>query len=98
MRFYVRGRRQPPAIIIVALIVWQARGIDDARARRAICLANVPGFAVGSLVARRGSLAGVAGSLGWPVVVLYAFFALAYAYFLWPDRAERRTTQAARPN
>jgi hypothetical protein len=69
------------ALIHVGLLVWLARHITDALGRGAIVLSGLVGMVIGFLIALNGQMNGLANALGWSTVVIYALFALGFAYF-----------------
>jgi hypothetical protein len=69
------------ALINVGLIAWFARNIVDSLGRRSIVLAGLIGDVVGFFVALQGQMNGVANALGWSTVLIYASFAIGFAYF-----------------
>ena len=69
------------ALIQIGLLVWLARHIIDSLARGAIVLSGLIGAVIGFLVALNGQMHAVANALGWSTVVIYALFALGFAYF-----------------
>lgn len=69
------------ALINVGLIAWFARNIVDSLGRRSIVLAGLIGDVVGFFVALQGQMNGVANALGWSTVLIYALFAIGFAYF-----------------
>jgi hypothetical protein len=69
------------ALINVGLLVWLARSITDALGRRAILLSGLIATTIGFLVALQGQLNGIINGLGWSTVIIYAAFAIGFAYF-----------------
>jgi hypothetical protein len=69
------------ALINVGLIVWLARNIVDPLGRRSIVLAGLIGDVVGFFVALQGQMTGGVNALGWSTVLIYALFAIGFAYF-----------------
>jgi hypothetical protein len=69
------------ALIQVGILLWLARNIVDTLGRRAIVLSGLIGTAIGFLVSVQGQMNGLANALGWSTVVIYALFAIAFAYF-----------------
>jgi len=69
------------ALIELGVLVWIAREIVDPLGRRAIVLAGLIGNTAGFLVALTGQLNGAVNALGWSTVLIYALFAVGFAYF-----------------
>lgn len=68
------------------IIVWAARGVTDAVARRAIALGAVASWGLGIPVSVVAQLAGHANALGWTTPALQVAFTLAWAYVLLEGR------------
>lgn len=81
------------ALINLGLLVWLARNTVDSQARAAIVLAGLVGDLIGFAVALRGQLEGLVNALGWSTVVIYALFAIGFAYFQF---APQRSTESAK--
>jgi len=64
------------------LVTWFARKAAASEARKAIILGLCVYDAIGFLVTLIATITGVLNPLGWLVVVLYLFFAVAFGYFL----------------
>lgn len=58
-----------------------ARDESASSARSAITLSILISSAVGLIVSIGGTLSGTMNALGWSAVVIYGFFAIAFAYF-----------------
>ncbi len=69
------------ALLNVGLLVWFARNVVDPLARRAIVVAGLVADFIGFIVALEAQMQGVANALGWSTVLIYALFALGFAYF-----------------
>jgi hypothetical protein len=69
------------ALINLGLLVWLARNVIDPLARQAIVLAGLVADVIGFIIALEGQMHGVVNALGWSTVVIYALFALGFAYF-----------------
>jgi hypothetical protein len=67
--------------IAIVTITWFARNVEDQKAQRAIILALTITYLIGIIISISGIISGVM-TKGWPVVGIYLFFALGYAYFL----------------
>ncbi|MGA9399210.1 MAG: hypothetical protein WBV22_13250 [Anaerolineaceae bacterium] len=63
------------------LVTWFARKAAASEARKAIILGLCVYDAIGFIVTLIATIAGVLNPLGWLVVVLYLFFAVAFGYF-----------------
>jgi hypothetical protein len=68
------------ALVGFGVISWFARSAAPSEAVRAIVLGFCIDSFVGCVVALQGQLAGTVNALGWSTVVLYGFFAVAYAF------------------
>ena len=69
------------ALINLGLLLWFARNTVDSQARKAIVLAGLVGDLVGLVAALQGQLRSLANALGWSTVLIYALFAIGFAYF-----------------
>jgi hypothetical protein len=69
------------ALIQIGVLVWRARNVVDSLGRGAIVLSGLIGMVVAFAVALHGQMNGVANALGWSTVVIYALFAIGFAYF-----------------
>ncbi len=65
-----------------------ARDESASGARNAIALSILISSAVGLIVSIGGTLSGTMNALGWSAVVIYGFFAIAFAYFQFIGPAE----------
>ncbi len=63
------------------LVTWFARNATASTARKAIILGLCVYDAIGFLVTLIATITGVLNPLGWLVVILYLFFAVAFGYF-----------------
>jgi lipoprotein signal peptidase len=63
------------------LLTLLARDITDSNARSAINYSLISSGAVGMIIAIGGTVSHTMNALGWSAVVIYAFFAIAFAYF-----------------
>lgn len=63
------------------LVTWFARKAPASEARKAIILGLCVYDAIGFIVTLIATIAGVLNPLGWLVVALYLFFAVAFGYF-----------------
>jgi hypothetical protein len=64
-----------------AILSWLVRNAGDSELRRAILLAFFVHWAVGFIVALIGQIAGAMNLLGWNLVAICLFLALAFGYF-----------------
>lgn len=67
--------------LVIALLAWFSRNVNDPKAKRAIVLAFLITYVTGTIVSLLGTLAGTM-KIGWAVVGLYLLFAMAYTYML----------------
>lgn len=63
------------------MVAWFGRNAEDSTARRAVILGLCVYDAIGALVTLAAVLDGSLNALGWAVVVLYTFFAVAFGFF-----------------
>jgi hypothetical protein len=75
------GREYGAALIGTLLLTWYARNASDSRARRAIVLDLFIYDGIGAVVTLIAQLNGLFNALGWAVVALYFFLAIAFGYF-----------------
>jgi nitrate reductase gamma subunit len=68
-------------LVVGGLITLLARDVTDAKARTAINTGNMVAGVLGIVVALNGTLTGVFGWFGWVILAVYAFVAVAFAYF-----------------
>lgn len=68
------------------MLTWFARNSGESDARWAMILALCVYDAVGVLVTILAILSGAVNQMGWLVVLLYLFFAVAFGYFLVPKK------------
>ncbi len=67
--------------IAIVTVTWFARNVEDQKAQRAIILALLITNIIGVIISVSGIISGVM-TRGLPVVGIYLFFTLGYAYFL----------------
>jgi hypothetical protein len=71
------------ALVVPGVLSWFAGGMEDSSARRSVAISfllfDVIGFGVSFFV---GMLPKVMSAAGWIIVVLFLFFTLGYAFFL----------------
>ena len=80
------AREYGAALIGTMLLTWFARKEAQSNARWAITLDLCVYDAIGLVVTLLALSAGVLGPLGWLAVAIYLFFALAFGYYLLPQR------------
>ena len=68
------------------MLTWFARNAIESDARRAIVLGLCLYDAVGFVITLVAQSAGVLGPMGWFAAAIYLFFAIAFGYFLLPQR------------
>ncbi len=67
--------------LVIALLAWFSRNVEDAKAQKAIILAFLITYILGVMVSLFGTLAGTM-TIGWAVVGIYLLFTIAYGYVL----------------
>ena len=75
-------------LLTSGLVTLLARDESASSARNAITLSILISSAVGLIVSIGGTLAGTMNVLGWSAVVIYGFFAIAFAFFQFIGPAE----------
>ena len=80
------GRIYGAACIGISLLTWFARNAGDSVARRAIILDACVYDAIGFLILLVIQLSGRTNALGWLYIIVYFFFAVAFGYFLLPQK------------
>ena len=80
------AREYGASLIGNLLLTWFARNAIDSDARRAIILGLCVYDAIGFVVTLIAQMAGVLGPLGWFAMAIYLFFAVAFGYFLLPQK------------
>ncbi len=75
-------------LLTSGLVTLLARDESASGARNAITLSILISSAVGLIVSIGGTLAGTMNVLGWSAVVIYGFFAIAFAFFQFIGPAE----------
>jgi hypothetical protein len=80
------AREYGASLIGNMLLTWFGRNAVESEARRAIILALCVYDAIGFVITLIAQLSGVLGPLGWFAVVVYLFFAIAFGYFLIPQK------------
>jgi hypothetical protein len=81
------GRLYGAACIGICVLAWVARNAENSVAQRAIildlCVYDAIAFIVSFLILLSGSI----NMLGWLFAAFYLFFAIAFGYFLKPEKA-----------
>ncbi len=80
------AREYGASLIGNLMITWFARNAIESQARQAITLGYCIYDAIGFVVTLIAQLSGVLGPMGWVAVVIYLFFALAFGYYLLPQK------------
>ena len=75
------GQLLGAAFLGFAIITWLVRNSGESDVLRAIVLAFFIENTIGFVVALKGQLAGLANTLGWSTVAIYALLAVGYGYF-----------------
>jgi hypothetical protein len=68
------------------MLTWFARNTVDSEPRRAIALALCVYDAVGFVITLIAQFSGVLGPLGWFAALIYLFFAVAFGFFIMPQK------------
>ncbi len=68
-------------LLTSGLVTFLARDVNDRSAINAINISVMVASAIGLIVSLGGTLGNVMNALGWTAVIIYAAFALAFAYF-----------------
>ena|SRR5258708_39720144 len=68
-------------LLTSGLVTLLARDVTDPAAKTAINYAEMISAAVGFIISIGATLSKTMNSLGWSAVVLFGFFAVAFAYF-----------------
>ncbi len=69
------------ALMGLGAIDWFARNAQSGEALQAIIMGNLVDNTIGFVVALLGQLAGMANGMGWLIVFIYFWLAVAFAYF-----------------
>jgi hypothetical protein len=80
------AREYGASLIGNLMLTWFARSAIDSEPRRAIALALCVYDAIGFVVTLVAQLMGVLGPLGWFAALIYLFFAVAFGFFIMPER------------
>jgi hypothetical protein len=76
------AREYGAALFGIVVLTWLGRNSADRIARRAILIQLLLYDAIGCVVTTLAVLSGTLNTLGWGIVVVYAFFTLGPAYVL----------------
>jgi hypothetical protein len=68
-------------LVVGGLTTLLARDVTDPKARSAINYSNIVAGVLGFVVSLNATLTGVFGWFGYALLVIYAFIAVAFAYF-----------------
>ena len=80
----ITAREYGAALLGNFLLVWLARNAEESVARRAILWDLFVYDAIAFIAMLLIQLSGGMNLLGWSIVAIYLFFAVAYGYFLLP--------------
>ena len=80
------AREYGASLIGNLMLTWFARSAIDSEPRRAIALALCVYDAIGFVVTLVAQLTGVLGPLGWFAALIYLFFAVAFGFFIMPEK------------
>jgi len=75
-------------LLVSGLVTLLARDADASSTRNAITISIMIANAIGLVVSIGGTLSNTMNALGWSAVVIYGFFAIAFAYFQFIGPAE----------
>ncbi len=70
------------SFLLLAVLLWTIKNVENAEVQRDIVLAVFIGDAVGLVVAFLSQLAGAVNELGWVIVAIYLLLTLGFGYFL----------------
>ena len=84
------GREYGAALIGALLLTWFAKDVTAIDARGAILLYLLVYDAIGAIVTLQVVASGVLNALGWGIVAVYLFFAVASAHLLLKEKPFRR--------
>ena len=80
------AREYGASLIGNLMLTWFARNAGESDARRAIILALCVYDAIGFVITLIAQFSGALGPLGWFAAAIYLFFAVAFGYFLLPQK------------
>ena len=68
-------------LLTAGLVTLLARDVIETTARNAINISIVISYAIGLIISIGGTLSNTMNAIGWSAVVIYAAFAIAFAFF-----------------
>ena len=77
----VLGQLIAVELVVGGMITLLARDVTDMNARAAINYGNIIAGVLGVVVTLNGTLTGAFGWFGYVILAIYAFIAIAFAYF-----------------
>jgi len=80
------AREYGASLIGNLMLTWFARNAVDSQPRRAIALALCVYDAIGFVITLMAQFSGVLGPLGWFAALIYLFFAVAFGFFIMPEK------------
>lgn len=80
------AREYAAAMLGILMLTWFARNAAESPARKAIILALFVYDAIGVIITALAVLQGTLNALGWLIVIVYLFFALAFGNLLLEKR------------
>jgi hypothetical protein len=80
------AREYGASLIGNLMLTWFARNAVDSEPRRAIALALCVYDAIGFVITLMAQFSGVLGPLGWFAALIYLFFAVAFGFFIMPQK------------
>ena len=80
------AREYGASLIGNLMLTWFARNALDSEPRRAIALALCVYDAIGFVITLMAQFSGVLGPLGWFAALIYLFFAVAFGFFIMPQK------------
>jgi len=80
------AREYGASLIGNLMLTWFARNAVDSEPRRAIALALCVYDAIGFVITLMAQFSGVLGPLGWFAALIYLFFAVAFGFFIMPEK------------
>jgi hypothetical protein len=80
------AREYGASLIGNLMLTWFARNAVDTEPRRAIALALCVYDAIGFVITLMAQFSGVLGPLGWFAALIYLFFAVAFGFFIMPQK------------
>jgi hypothetical protein len=80
------AREYGASLIGNLMLTWFARNSVDSEPRRAIALALCVYDAIGFVITLMAQFSGVLGPLGWFAALIYLFFAVAFGFFIMPEK------------